>query len=85
MIAFVKVLAVVVASLIIPLLAYIEHIKGNGSGKGNNGKGNYGAGKHIAVVPEANTGWVLIPFFGAVLLFSSRQLFRGKAAEKNAC
>ena len=33
----------------------------------------------VSVVPEANAGWVLVPFFGAVLVFSSRQLFRAKA------
>jgi hypothetical protein len=33
----------------------------------------------IPVVPEANVGWVLVPFFGAVLVFSSRRLFRKKA------
>ena len=33
----------------------------------------------VPVVPEANAGWVLVPFFGAVLVFSSRQLFRAKA------
>ena len=35
--------------------------------------------KPIPVVPEASAGWVLLPFFGAVLVFSSRQLFRAKA------
>jgi len=35
--------------------------------------------RHVPVVPEANAGWVLIPFFGAVLLFSARQFFRAKA------
>ena len=34
---------------------------------------------HVPVVPEANPGWVLIPFFGAVLLYSARQYFRAKA------
>jgi hypothetical protein len=35
--------------------------------------------KDVPVVPEANAGWVLIPFFGAVLLFSWRQFSRSKA------
>jgi hypothetical protein len=35
----------------------------------------------ISAVPETNAGWVLVPFFGAVLLFSARHLFRGKVAE----
>jgi hypothetical protein len=34
---------------------------------------------HILVVPEANTGWVLIPFVRTVLLFSWRQFSRAKA------
>ena len=33
----------------------------------------------IPVVPEAKAGWVLIPFVGAVLIFSWRQLSRAKA------
>jgi hypothetical protein len=33
-------------------------------------------------MPEANVVWVLIPFFGAVLLFSTRQFFRPKAPQK---
>jgi hypothetical protein len=35
--------------------------------------------RNVPVVPEANAGWVLIPFFGAVLFFSARQFFRAKA------
>ena len=35
--------------------------------------------KDVPVVPEANAAWVLIPFFGAVLLFSWRQFSRSKA------
>ena len=33
---------------------------------------------HIPIVPEANAGWVLIPFVGAVLLFSWRRFSRAK-------
>lgn len=85
-IASVKVFTLIGASVVVPVLAYVGYLKGNGSvnnGKSNYG-GNYSAGKHIAVAPEANAGWMLVPFFGAVLLFSSRHLFRGKASEKNA-
>jgi predicted MFS family arabinose efflux permease len=39
-------------------------------------------GAPISCVPEANTGLVMIPFVGAVLLFSSLQLLRMKA-QKN--
>jgi hypothetical protein len=35
------------------------------------------------VVPEANTGLVLIPFIGLVLLLSARHVFRPKAEENN--
>jgi hypothetical protein len=36
---------------------------------------------HISAVPEANAGWVLVAFIGAVLLFSARKLFRESATE----
>ena len=58
-----KICALVAATLILPVLAY--------AGGGNNQGG-------IPVVPEANAGWVLVPFFGAVLLYSWRQLSRAK-------
>jgi hypothetical protein len=38
----------------------------------------------IRAVPEANPGLELMPFVGAVLLLSSRHLFRAKAGENNA-
>jgi hypothetical protein len=75
-----KVCALSAAALILPVLAFA----GTDNGKGNNGN-QYGKGKNddppVSAVPEANAGWVLIPFFGIVLLFSARQLFRGKATE----
>ena len=71
-----KVCALLAATLILPALAYA----GQNNQGGNQGGNNQGG---IPVVPEANAGWVLVPFFGAVLLFSARHLFRGKAAEKN--
>jgi hypothetical protein len=80
-----KFLAILGALLILPALAYA----GTDNGKGNNGQNNgnqYGhdrGGPPIPVVPEANAGIVLIPFFGAVLLLSSLQLLRSKAAQKN--
>jgi hypothetical protein len=33
---------------------------------------------HPPAVPETNAAWVLIPFFGAVLLYSWRQFSRAK-------
>jgi hypothetical protein len=86
---FRKVCALVAASLILPALAYADRDNDKGQhwradndehhGTGDNDKlqGN----QKIPVVPEANAAWVLIPFVGAVLLFSARNLFRGEVAE----
>ena len=49
----------------------------HGTGDNDKLQGN----QKIPVVPEANAAWVLIPFVGAVLLFSGRNLFRGEVAE----
>ena len=75
--------ALLATTFLLPTLAFANHDngKGNKDDKGDNGKGNDRGDNHIPVVPEANAGWVLVPFFGAVLLFSARQLFRGKATE----
>jgi hypothetical protein len=62
--------------------------KGDKGGKGeksdNDDKGGRGhkgdkGDPRVSSVPEANTAWVLLPFVGAVLLFSTRQLFLKKA------
>jgi hypothetical protein len=71
-----KVCALVVATLILPALAYA------GNGQGGNGQGGNGQG--IPVVPEANPVWVLVPFVGAVLLLSSRHLLSPKARKNDA-
>ncbi len=76
-----KVCALVAATLILPALAYAGQHGQGGNGQGGNGQGGNGQG-NIPAAPEANAGWVLVPFFGAVLLFSARQLFRAKAAQK---
>lgn len=88
-----KVCALVTASIILPVLAYADHDSGKWN-KGDKDEHRWGEkdehrwgdhdtdkdrDKHIPVVPEANAGWVLIPFFGAVLLFSWRQFSRAKA------
>ena len=79
-----KVCALVAAALILPVLAFAGTDNGQGNNGQNNGKQN-GKVKNddppVSAVPEANAGWVLVPFFGIVLLFSARQLFRGKATE----
>ena len=80
-----KVCALIAATAILPVLAYAG--KDNGKGyTGDNDQHRWGdhdtdrdRGRDIPVVPEANAGWVLIPFFGAVLLFSWRQFSRSKA------
>jgi len=87
---FRKVCALVAASLILPALAYADrdndkdnHWRADNDehhGKGDNDK--HQGNQKIPVVPEANAAWVLIPFLGAVLLFSSRHLFRPKAQLK---
>ena len=76
-----KLCALVAATLILPALAFAGTDNGNGNNGQNNGNQN---GKNkgdpsISSVPEANAGWVLVPFMGAVLLFSSLQLSRLKA------
>jgi hypothetical protein len=80
-----KVCALVAASLILPALAYADHDNDKDSYRDNHGRGDkddHQGDPRISAVPEANTGIVLIPFVGAVLLFSSLQLLRMKA-QKN--
>jgi hypothetical protein len=84
-----------IASIIILSTAALTFLAPGHAGQ-NNGAGNKNAnhqqpavhGQHqqprISMVPEANAGTVLIPFVGAVLLFSSLQLFRAKAAQKSS-
>jgi hypothetical protein len=81
------------ATLILTVLAYADHDSEKGK-KGDNDRRQWeekdehrwgdhdtdrDRDRHVPAVPEANAGWVLIPFFGAVLLFSARQVFRAKA------
>jgi hypothetical protein len=69
-----KVCALVAATLVIPVLAHAQATAVRPS-----------APRPVPVVPEANPGLVLIPFMGAVLLFSARHIFRAKAAGKSGC
>jgi hypothetical protein len=76
--------AILATVLTLPALAYADHDNHKNGDRGDQGKGDSGerhGNQQIPVVPEANAGWVLLPFIGAVLLFSSRNLFRGKATE----
>ena len=75
--------ALLATTLLLPALAFADHDNGKGNkgekdDKGDNGKGKDPGDKDIPVVPEANAGWVLLPFFGAVLLFSSRRFLSAK-------
>jgi hypothetical protein len=56
-----NVCALAAAALFLPVLAYVCTDAGSGSNS-----------EYIPVVPDAKTGWALIPFIGAILLFSSR-------------
>jgi hypothetical protein len=76
---FCKVGALAGAILILPVLAYAGHDQDK-RGDNDDNKGDRGD-RHIPVVPEANAGWVLIPFLGAVLLFSSRRFFSANLAK----
>ena len=86
-----KVLPVAAISSTIPGLALLGTLLGTDKGKGNDGqdKGNH-TGKTndgdpvVSSVPEANPAIVLIPFVGAVLLFSSLQLLRLRAQKSGS-
>ena|ERR1700759_5005226 len=80
--------AVVAVSIALPALAYADRDSDNGNhwrtdNDENHGRDNHKrhGDPHVSAVPEANAGWVLIPFLGAVLLFSARNLYRGKVTE----
>jgi hypothetical protein len=85
-----KIFIMVAASLILPALTHAKDIqwdKGDKGGKGEKshkddrgGRGEKGDPR-VSSVPETSTAWVLLPFVGAVLLFSTRQLFLKKATE----
>jgi hypothetical protein len=72
--SFGKACALVAVTLILPILAYAQQ-NSQGGGSGNQAGNNQGG---HPVVPETNAGWVLVPFFGAILLYSVRRL-RAKA------
>jgi hypothetical protein len=80
-----KICALTAFSVILPALAHAGTDHGNGNNGQNNGN-QYGKGNDknppMVSTPEANTGMVLIPFVGAVLLFSSLHLLRAKATQK---
>lgn len=82
-----KICALVAAISILPALAYAKDIQWDKGAKGVKGEKDDKGGRgekgdpRVSTVPEANTAWVLLPFVGAVLLFSARHLFPKKATE----
>jgi hypothetical protein len=75
-----KACALTAVTLILPALAYADRDHDRDLNRDHHEqRGDRDRDKHIPVVPEANAGWVLIPFVGAVLLFSWRQCSCGKA------
>jgi hypothetical protein len=89
-------LAALTLAVTIPMVAIValkvnsQQNESNSSLQGKNQSKNEGSDDHnlpfrnMTVVPEANAGWVMVPFFGAVLLVSSRQFFRARANQKKA-
>ena len=79
-----KVCTLVAATLVLPALAYADRDHDRDQGRDHDRDTHEQRGRdrnwddHITVVPEANAGWVLLPFVGAVLLFSWRRFARAK-------
>jgi hypothetical protein len=73
--------AVVAISIALPALAYAKDIQWDKGEKGEKGEKGGKGDPRVSSVPEANTAWVLLPFMGAVLLFSARHLIPRKATE----
>ena len=70
-----KVCALVVATSLLPLLAFAD--KDKDKGKEDKDRDDRQHQKH-PVVPEVNAAWVLVPFVGAVLILSFRRSSRAK-------
>jgi hypothetical protein len=66
-----KIGALLAATVVLPTLLHAGTDNGNGNGGINNGKQ-----KGHPVVPEVNPAWVLVPFAGAVLIYSWRRSSR---------
>ena len=80
-----KLCVLVVATLVCQVLAYADRDdrRADRNNKDEHGWVNHNGDcqrdRNPAVVSEASAGWVLIPFFGAVLLLSARQYWHAKA------
>jgi hypothetical protein len=76
-----KICSLAAAALILPALAYADRDNhGRGDNDRHQERGGHGDPR-VSSVPEANPAWILIPFMGAVLLFSTRKFFPKKATE----
>lgn len=62
------------AALILPSLAYADYKDDSNRDR------DHRKPAPVAAVPEANTGWVLVPVMGAILLVSSIRLLRTRKA-----
>ena len=60
-----------------------HHWRGDDDDHGRSDNDRDGDDRKVSVVPEVSAGWVLIPLFGAVLLFSSLPLLRREADKKD--
>ena len=68
-------------SIALPALAYAKDNHGDKDNKADKGEKGGKADPKVSSVPEASTVWVLLPFIGAVLLFSARHLIPRKETE----
>ena len=79
--------ALIAVVVVIPAGVYLSHLADHagdnkGTGEQHTTMTTNRGDATISAVPEANPAIVLLPFVGAVLVFSSRHLFGAKAAPK---
>jgi hypothetical protein len=77
-----KAFALTATLLVLPLLTYAGH-ESKSTLEVSIDKSVSHSFPPITSVPEANTGIVLIPFIGAMILCGSVQLFRAKRARES--
>jgi hypothetical protein len=75
-----------IAAVVLPSLAYADHRDIDWGKSWDHGK-DWDRGRDrghkdppVSSVPEASTGWVLVPVLGAILLVSSVRLFKARKA-----
>lgn len=70
------------AALVLPSLAYAEHKEWDWDRDRDWGRDrDHRKAPPVVAVPEANTGWVLAPVMGAILLVSSVRLLRTRKVQ----